>query len=56
MSREPEAPPRRDRRVDRTRRLLTEALMELVRERDYDGITVQDILDRADVGRSPDRG
>jgi len=52
MSPDPGAAPRRDRRVERTKRLLTEALMELVRERDYDDITVQDILDRADVGRS----
>lgn len=43
---------RRDRRVERTRRLLTEALMELIRERSYDDVTVQDVLDRADVGRS----
>ncbi len=41
-----------DRRVDRTKRLLQEALLELVHERSYDRITVQDILDRADVGRS----
>jgi AcrR family transcriptional regulator len=43
---------KRDRRVERTRRLLTEALMELIREKGYDDITVQDVLDRADVGRS----
>jgi AcrR family transcriptional regulator len=41
-----------DRRVRRTRQLLREALMELTLERGYDHITVQDILDRADVGRS----
>jgi AcrR family transcriptional regulator len=52
MTRNRRAAPRRDRRVERTKRLLTEALMELVRERDYDDITVQDILDRADIGRS----
>ena len=43
---------KRDRRVERTKRLLTEALMELIRERSYDDVTVQDVLDRADVGRS----
>ena len=43
---------KKDRRVERTRRLLHEALIDLVRERNYDEITVQDILDRADVGRS----
>jgi len=41
-----------DRRVRRTRQLLREALMGLTLERGYDHITVQDILDRADVGRS----
>jgi AcrR family transcriptional regulator len=41
-----------DRRVRRTRQLLREALMELTLECGYDRITVQDILDRADVGRS----
>ncbi len=41
-----------DRRVRRTRRNLTEALISLILERGYDATTVQDILDRADVGRS----
>jgi AcrR family transcriptional regulator len=41
-----------DRRVRRTRQLLREALVELTLERGYDRVTVQDILDRADVGRS----
>jgi AcrR family transcriptional regulator len=41
-----------DRRVRRTRQLLREALLDLTLERGYDRITVQDILDRADVGRS----
>lgn len=41
-----------DRRVRRTRRILGEALISLVLEKGYDQITVQDILDRADVGRS----
>jgi AcrR family transcriptional regulator len=41
-----------DRRVRRTRQRLREALMELALERGYDRVTVQDILDRADVGRS----
>ena len=41
-----------DRRVGRTRRRLTQALLELILQRGYDRITVQDILDRADVGRS----
>ncbi|MEM1248540.1 MAG: TetR/AcrR family transcriptional regulator [Acidobacteriota bacterium] len=48
----PDSTPKPDRRVTRTKRLLRQALMELVREKDYARITVQDILDRADVGRS----
>lgn len=41
-----------DRRVVRTRRALHEALLALIQEKRYDKITVQDIIDRADVGRS----
>jgi AcrR family transcriptional regulator len=41
-----------DRRVRRTRRLLQEALVALVADRGYERVTVQDILDRADIGRS----
>jgi AcrR family transcriptional regulator len=41
-----------DRRTRRTRRLIGEALVALMVEQRYDRITVQDIIDRADVGRS----
>jgi AcrR family transcriptional regulator len=41
-----------DRRVRRTRRILNEALIALVLEKGYGRVTVQDVLDRADVGRS----
>jgi len=41
-----------DRRVRRTRKLLHSAFLELVVEQGYDKTTIQDILDRADVGRS----
>ncbi len=41
-----------DRRVRRTRAALREALVELIVERGYDRITVRDVLDRADIGRS----
>lgn len=41
-----------DRRSQRTRRLLSAALLELMLEQRYDEITVQDIIDRANVGRS----
>jgi AcrR family transcriptional regulator len=43
---------RDDRRVRRTRRLLREALLALILEKGYDRVTVQDVLDRADVGRA----
>lgn len=41
-----------DRRVRRTRKLLHDAFLELILEKGYAKTTVQDILDRADVGRS----
>lgn len=36
----------------RTRRALRDALIELIAERAYEKITVQEVLDRADIGRS----
>lgn len=41
-----------DRRSQRTRQLLNEALIALMQEQPYEKITVQDIIDRANVGRS----
>ena len=41
-----------DRRARRTRTALHEALMHLTVERGYDDLSVADIADRADVGRS----
>src|ERR1700704_3515210 len=41
-----------DRRTHRTKRQLSEALVELVQEKRFDDITVQNVIDRADVGRS----
>jgi AcrR family transcriptional regulator len=41
-----------DRRVTRTRKLLQEALIELILEKGYESLTVQEILERAGVGRS----
>lgn len=41
-----------DRRVRRTRELVTDALITLIEEKGYERVTVQDIIDRADVGRS----
>lgn len=44
--------PAADRRVRRTRTLLHEALFGLIGERDYDRISVREILERANIGRS----
>lgn len=41
-----------DRRVRRTKRRLKEALFELMEEGSFEGITVEEITRRADVGRS----
>ena len=47
-----EGPVKQDRRVGRTVTSLRKALTELILEKHYDSITVQDIIDRANVGRS----
>ena len=44
--------PKVDRRVERTQRLLREALLSLIPERGYEALSVQDIIDRANVGRA----
>lgn len=41
-----------DRRVRRTRQAIQQALVELVLEKGYEAVTVTDLIDRADVGRS----
>jgi AcrR family transcriptional regulator len=41
-----------DRRIQRTRKLLQDALITLILEKGDDKITVQDIIDEANVGRS----
>ena len=41
-----------DRRVQRTRKLLQDALVSLMIEQGYEATTVQDIIDRANVGRA----
>jgi AcrR family transcriptional regulator len=43
---------KQDRRSQRTYHLVNNAMMALLMEKRYDAITVQDILDRADIGRS----
>ena len=42
----------KDRRIQKTKNLLHEALGYLIREKPYDAIVIQEILDRANVGRS----
>jgi AcrR family transcriptional regulator len=44
--------PKTDRRILRTRDTLGDALVALMQEKSFDEITVQDVLDRAGVGRS----
>ena len=46
------APQPPDRRVQRTRRALRDALLSLLPESGWDDISVQDLCERADVGRS----
>src|SRR5688572_17173346 len=41
-----------DRRSQRTRQLLSTAFVQLLREKGYSAITVSNIIERADVGRS----
>jgi AcrR family transcriptional regulator len=41
-----------DRRTQRTQQALSRALVALIQEKRYDSITIQEICDRANVGRS----
>lgn len=41
-----------DRRIQRTRHLLQDALIAIILEKGFEAATVQDVLDRANVGRS----
>jgi len=43
---------RADRRIERPRQSLRDALTSLILEKGYEATTVQDILDRANIGRS----
>jgi AcrR family transcriptional regulator len=43
---------KKDRRSQRTRRLLGAAFVALLAEKRYDAITVQDVIERANVGRT----
>jgi AcrR family transcriptional regulator len=41
-----------DRRIQRTRKLLQDSLLALILEKSYEEVTVQDVIYRANVGRS----
>jgi hypothetical protein len=41
-----------DRRIQKTKKALTEALINLILEKGYEKVTIQDIIDKANVGRS----
>lgn len=41
-----------DRRIRRTQQLIQNALIALIAEKGYEKVTIQDIIDRANVGRS----
>ncbi|MBK8135579.1 MAG: TetR/AcrR family transcriptional regulator [Chloroflexi bacterium] len=43
---------KQDRRVRKTQRALSDALVELILEKGYDTITIKDITDRADVAHA----
>ncbi len=45
-------PEKLDRRVQRTRQLLRDALMGLILERGYDAVTVEAVAERANLGRA----
>jgi AcrR family transcriptional regulator len=47
-----DSPAQADRRAQRTQQALLEALLDLLKTRHYDAISVKDIIDRANVGRS----
>ena len=41
-----------DRRIRKTKKVLKQALTDLILEKGYDEVSVQDVIDRADVGRT----
>jgi AcrR family transcriptional regulator len=46
------SPAKTDRRVQRTLQLLHESMLDLIQEKGFETLTVQDILDRANIGRA----
>ncbi|MFZ3070629.1 MAG: TetR/AcrR family transcriptional regulator [Anaerolineaceae bacterium] len=45
-------PRKDDRRIQRTRKLLRESMLALILEQGYDDINIQDVTDRANLGRA----
>jgi AcrR family transcriptional regulator len=41
-----------DRRIQKTKRILSDSLVGLIREKGYENVTIEDIINRANVGRS----
>jgi len=52
MNEDDRADKKLDRRVQRTRQLLRNALMQLVEEKGYDAVTIEEITERANLGRT----
>lgn len=52
MSRNKKETTQEDRRVQRTHQLLREALLALIVEKGYEAVSVQDITERANIGRA----
>jgi AcrR family transcriptional regulator len=44
--------PKTDRRTLRTRRMLRDSLLSLILEKGYDAVTIEEITERADLGRT----
>lgn len=44
--------PAQDRRITKTRKAIYNAFLQLLNQKDYEAITVQEIIDLANVGRS----
>jgi AcrR family transcriptional regulator len=45
-------PRKDDRRIQRTRKLLRESMLQLILERGYDDVSIQDVTDKANLGRA----
>jgi AcrR family transcriptional regulator len=52
MTENPSPQPKTDRRILRTRAALRKSLMELIREKGYEALTIEEITSRANLGRA----